>query len=52
MAEDSLMTTPVVYPVGITTASTKKEAAQKLKEYLQSEEVEAIFEKAGFRVEA
>ena len=52
VAEDSLMTTPVVYPVGITTASTKKEAAQKLKEYLQSEEVEAIFEKAGFSVEA
>lgn len=48
VAEDSMMQTPVIYPVGIVTASAKKEAAQKLEDFLQSEETMNIFVEAGF----
>lgn len=47
-AEDSMMQTPVIYPVGRTTASAQKESAQKLEEYLQSDEAMHVFEEAGF----
>lgn len=47
-AEDSMMDTPVIYPVGITTASQNKEAAEKLEEFLQTEEAIQIFVENGF----
>lgn len=48
VAEDSMMQTPVIYPVGIVTASAKKEAAQKLEDFLQTEEAMDVFVEAGF----
>lgn len=39
---------PVLYPAGIVTASTKKEAAQLFLEFLQSKEALEVFEKYGF----
>ena len=42
-ADDSMMETPVIYPVGITSSTTKKEAAQALEEFLQSEEAMNVF---------
>ena len=47
-APEGSLAQKVVYPVGIVTASQKKEAAQKFVEFLQSEEAIAIFEKYGF----
>ena len=47
-ADDSMMQTPVIYPVGITTATTKREAARTLEDFLQSGEVMNIFVEAGF----
>lgn len=47
-AEDSMMETPVIYPVGIVSASAKKEAAQTLEEFLQTEEAMDVFVEAGF----
>ena len=47
-ADDSMMETPVIYPVGITTSTTKKEAAQALEDFLQSEEAMNVFVDAGF----
>lgn len=38
----------VIYPVGIVSASTKKEAAQKFIDFLKAEESAAAFEKYGF----
>lgn len=38
----------VIYPVGVVTASGKKDAAQKFVEFLQSDEAIAVFEKYGF----
>lgn len=39
---------PVLYPAGIVTASTKKEAAQLFLKFLQSKEALEVFEKYGF----
>lgn len=39
---------PVLYPAGIVTASTKKEAAQLFLEFLKSKEALEVFEKYGF----
>ncbi len=47
-ADDSMMETPVIYPVGITTSTTRKEAAQTLEDFLQSEEAMNVFVEAGF----
>lgn len=47
-ADDSMMQTPVIYPVGITTAATKREAARTLEDFLQSGEAMNIFVEAGF----
>lgn len=47
-ADDSMMQTPVIYPVGITTATTKREAARILEDFLQSGEAMNIFVEAGF----
>lgn len=47
-ADDSMMETPVIYPVSITTSTTKKEAAQTLEDFLQSEEAMNVFVEAGF----
>ena len=47
-AEDSMMDTPVIYPVGVTTSSAQKEAAQKLVDFLQTEEVMNVFVENGF----
>ncbi|MDD7113894.1 MAG: molybdate ABC transporter substrate-binding protein [Lachnospiraceae bacterium] len=47
-AEDSIMDTPVIYPVGVTTSSAQKEAAQKLVDFLQTEEVMNVFVENGF----
>lgn len=40
----------VIYPVGIVSASTKKEAAQKFVDYLGTEEAAKAFAKYGFSV--
>lgn len=47
-ADDSMMQTPVIYPVGITTATTKREVARTLEDFLQSGEAMNIFVEAGF----
>lgn len=49
-AEDSMMQTPVVYPVGVVSASTHKEEAKAFEDFLQTEEAKAILEKAGFTI--
>ena len=38
----------VIYPVGVVSASTKKEAAQKFVDYLGSEEALGFFADYGF----
>lgn len=45
--EDSL-SEPAIYPVGIVSASEKKEAAEKFVEFLKSDEAIQIFEEYGF----
>lgn len=45
--EDSL-SEPAIYPVGIVSASEKKEAAEKFVEFLKSDEAIQIFEDYGF----
>ena len=47
-AEDSMMDTPVIYPVGVTTSSEHQEAAQKLVDFLQTEAAMNIFVENGF----
>ena len=47
-ADDSMMQTPVIYPVGITTATTKREVARTLEDFLQSGDATNIFVEAGF----
>ena len=37
-----------IYPVGVVSASTQKEAAQKFVDFLQSDKAIAVFEKYGF----
>lgn len=47
-AEDSMMQTPVVYPVGVVSTSTHKDEAKAFEDFLQTDEAKAILEKAGF----
>ncbi|WP_312370485.1 molybdate ABC transporter substrate-binding protein [Lachnoclostridium sp.] len=47
-APDGTLKDPVIYPIGIVSASQKKEAAKLYVEFLQSEDAKAIFEKYGF----
>ena len=47
-APEGTLANPVIYPIGIVSASQKKDAANLYIEFLQSEEVKAIFEKYGF----
>lgn len=49
-AEDSMMQTPVVYPVGAVSASTHKDEAKAFEDFLQTDEAKAILEKAGFTI--
>ncbi|MDY5498162.1 MAG: molybdate ABC transporter substrate-binding protein [Anaerobutyricum sp.] len=47
-AEDFLMQTPVIYPAGIISSSSKKDAAKAFEDFLFTKEAGTIFEKAGF----
>lgn len=47
-APEGSLSQKVIYPVGVVTASAKKEAAQKFVDFLQSDEAVAVFEKYGF----
>lgn len=47
-APEGTLQEPVIYPVGIVSASQKKEAAKLYVEFLQSEDAKVIFEKYGF----
>ena len=47
-AEDSMIQTPVIYPVGTVSASTHKNEAKAFEDFLQTEEAKTILEKAGF----
>ena len=49
-AEDSMMQTPVVYPVGVVSASAHKGEAKAFEDFLQTDEAKAILEKAGFTI--
>lgn len=49
-AEDSMMQTPVVYPVGVVSASTHKDEAKAFEDFLQTDEAKTILEKAGFTI--
>lgn len=49
-AEDSMMQTPVVYPVGVVSAATHKDEAKAFEDFLQTDEAKAILEKAGFTI--
>lgn len=49
-AEDSMMQTQVVYPVGVVSASTHKDEAKAFEDFLQTDEAKAILEKAGFTI--
>ena len=49
-AEDSMMQTPVVYPVGVVSASTHKDEANAFEDFLQTDEAKAILERAGFTI--
>lgn len=47
-APEGSLSAKVIYPVGIVSASTKKEAAQKFVDFLQSEDAIKVFESYGF----
>ena len=47
-APEGSLAKKVIYPVGVVSASTKKEAASKFIEFLKSDEAMRIFEKYGF----
>lgn len=47
-APEGSLAKKVIYPVGIVSASQKKDAAQKFVKFLQSDEALAVFEKYGF----
>lgn len=47
-APQGSLAAPVVYPVGITAASQKKEAARLFLDFLQSDEAMAVFQEYGF----
>ena len=49
-AEDSMMQTQVVYPVGVVSASTHKDEAKAFEDFLQTDEAKVILEKAGFTI--
>ena len=49
-AEDSMMQTPVIYPVGTVSSSTHKDEAKAFEDFLQTDEAKAILEKAGFTI--
>ena len=49
-AEDSMMQIPVVYPVGVVSASIHKDEAKAFEDFLQTDEAKAILEKAGFTI--
>ena len=49
-AEDSMMQTPVIYPVGTVSSSTHKDEARAFEDFLQTDEAKAILEKAGFTI--
>lgn len=49
-AEDSMMQTQVVYPVGVVSASTHKDEAKAFEDFLQTDEAKIILEKAGFTI--
>ena len=49
-AEDSMMQTQVVYPVGVVSASTHKDEAKAFEDFLQTDEAKVIIEKAGFTI--
>lgn len=49
-AEDSMMQTQVVYPVGVVPASTHKDEAKAFEDFLQTDEAKVILEKAGFTI--
>lgn len=47
-APEGALADPVIYPVGVVTASEKKDAAQKFVDFLQTPEAMAVFEEYGF----
>lgn len=47
-AEDSMMQTPVIYPVGTVSSSAHKDEAKAFEDFLQTDEAEDILTKAGF----
>ena len=49
-AEDSMMQTPVIYPVGTVSSSAYKDEAKAFEDFLQTDEAKAILEKAGFTI--
>lgn len=49
-AEDSMMETPVIYPLGILTDTANESAAGTFAEFLQTEEALAVFEENGFTI--
>lgn len=49
-AEDSMMQTPVIYPVGTVSSSKHKDEAKAFEDFLQTDEAETILEKAGFTI--
>lgn len=49
-AEDPMMQTQVVYPVGVVSASTHKDEAKAFEDFLQTDEAKVILEKAGFTI--
>lgn len=50
-AEDDMMETPVIYPLGIAADTTNKETAKVFADFLQSEEALTVFAQNGFSVE-
>ena len=49
-AENSMMQTPVIYPVGTVSSSAHKDEAKAFEDFLQTDEAKAILEKAGFTI--
>ena len=49
-AEDSMMQTPVIYPVGTVSSSAHKDEAKAFEDFLQTDEAKTILEKAGFTI--
>ena len=49
-APEGTLKDPVIYPIGLVSASKKKEAAKLYMEFLQSDEAKVILEKYGFLV--